>query len=117
MKGNIINLNKSENSLIESYLNIVKDIVFFCDGNEIYANNLYLQISPNLNKLNQVCFDYLKSKLQNNSSDIFLNKCYIKYDEKLIVSLTSWTARINYIENTLKILINNFIKLSNRRIP
>ena len=110
MKGNIINLNKSENSLIESYLNIVKDIVFFCDGNEIYANNLYLQISPNLNKLNQVCFDYLKSKLQNNSSDIFLNKCYIKYDEKLIVSLTSWTARINYIENTLKILINNFVK-------
>ena len=29
MKGNIINLNKSENSLIESYLNIVKNIVFF----------------------------------------------------------------------------------------
>ncbi len=110
MNGNIFNLNKSETSYIESYINVVKDIVFFCDGNEIYANRLYLEFSPTLNKSDDICFDYFESKLKKNSSDIFLNKCYIKYDEKLIVSLTSWTARINYIDNTLKILINNFVK-------
>ncbi len=111
MNGSIINLNKSETSSIESYLNIVKDIVFFCDGNEIYANNLFLQFSPTLNKSdNHFCFDYYESILKKNSSDILLNKCFIKYDEKLIVTLTSWTARINYIEKTLQILLNNFVK-------
>ena len=100
-------------------LNVNGGFNLFCNEVKIILKELTVHFSPQLyiptknyfdifqvtkNKISTNFGNKIKCKIQNKEKNVFL------YKEKLILTMTSWKARINNVYKTLEILINNSVR-------
>ena len=102
----ILKINNEDYKIINKNILISKDIILNCDKKEININNLHIKFIPKPNKVNQY-FEYLKNQKLKSS---YINKCKIKLKERIIVTMTSWTKRINVCHKTIERLLKNTLK-------
>ena len=100
-------------------LNVNGGFNLFCNEVKIILKELTVHFSPQLyiptknyfdifqvtkNELSTNFENKIKCKIQNKEKNVFL------YKEKLILTMTSWKARINNVYKILEILINNSVR-------
>ena len=81
-----------------------KDIIINCEKKEIIINDLYIKFIPKPNKTNQY-FQYFTNKKSSN-----IKKCKIKQNERIILTMTSWTKRIKDCHKIIERLLQNTLK-------
>ena len=99
----LLRINNQKYKIINKNI-LSKDININCEKKEINIDNLYIKFIPKPNKTNQY-FQYF-----NNNKSSNINKCRIRQNERIILTMTSWTKRINDCHKVIERLLQNTLK-------
>ncbi len=104
---------------MKEYLNVHGGFNFLCNEEKINLKEITIHFSPQIyvptksyfdifqvtkNKMSTNFGNKIKCKIQNKEKNLFF------YKEKLILTMTSWKARIKHVYKTLEILLNNSVR-------